>query len=69
MADSRRVIKSVSIGVEDSTVDDLSEVAALIGAPSDARIATTGGPLYIPGTNDYDEGYPYSVTFTWVETI
>ena len=66
---ARKIIKSITVGVSDSTVDDFSEVAALIGAPSDAKITATGGPVYLPGSNEYDQDYPYSVNFTWVEEV
>ena len=66
---TRKIVKSVTVGVEDLTVDDFSEVAAIIGAPNDARVTTTGGPMYLPNENVNDENYPYSVTFTWVDTV
>lgn len=66
---TRTIIKSITIGVGENTLDDFTEVAALVGAPSDARVNTTGGQLFNPVTGEADTTYPYSVTFTWVETI
>lgn len=66
---TRSVLKSLTVGVEDTTLDDFSEVATLVGAPADARVTTSGGPVYDPATGTHDTAYPHSVTFTWVDQV
>jgi len=68
MADKRLVLRSASVGVEDTTVDSFSKAASLVGAPKNARIST-GGTLYNPDTGESDTNYPSSVTFSWVEEV
>lgn len=67
--EARTVVRSVTVGVPDTTVEDFTEVATLVGAPTDARISTNGGSFYNPATGTSDTQYPYSVTFTWTDSV
>lgn len=67
--EARTVVRSVTVGVLDTTVENFTEVATLVGAPTDARITTNGGAFYNPTTGTSDTQYPYSVTFTWADTV
>jgi len=64
----RVVSKTVTVGIEDTTMGAIAEAAKLVGAPADARIAT-GGAGYNPMPGVAEITYAYSATFTWTEEV
>lgn len=68
------VTKTVTIGLADITIKNFTDAATKVNAPSDARLNTSGsmppnptdtsGPGGTPANSN-----PYSVTFSWSESI
>lgn len=63
---SKTVNRSVSLGMQSSTLADLQEAAALVGAPSNAVVSSNNGMYQNSQNGEY---YPYSVTFSWSEQL
>ena len=64
MTDKQQSVQhSATVGVQDTTLDDITAAAKKVKAASNARI-TTGG-YYQPNVDI--EGTPFSITFSWTD--
>lgn len=60
------VQKSVTAGLDDVTLEGLTDAAKKVGAPKDASMSF-GGPVLRNADEDYL--YAQSVTFSWSEEV
>jgi hypothetical protein len=64
-ATASEVSKTISIGISDATLEAINAGAEVVGAPATATVSLTNAAVYVDGENNY----PFSVTFSWQDTV
>lgn len=68
-ATGAEVNKSVTITINESTLEAFNAAATAVGAPAGAAVAVGGAPYMPPADGNPDNYFPYQITFTWSEAV